>query len=247
DFTRPDTLAAAFAGASTLLLVSYPSIAHEIRVRAHVNAIDAARRAGVQHVYYTSLAFADGSGAAVMRAHFDTEAYLKRSGIAYTISYPLYLGFFDPSKGESEVYVPGDGPVAWASREGLGEATARMIAQRAFVNQTVLLSGPSKNVLTLAQLADILSHILKRKIAVRLVSVDEYVEKHTNPEAGIRGEPSFLREWATTFPAMANGDTGHVDPLLEELLGRPARAMEDHLRASLVAEGEGDAVEKYAK
>jgi uncharacterized protein YbjT (DUF2867 family) len=100
DFLRPDTLRAAFAGAHTLVLVSYPSIAHAPRVRAHTAAIDAARAAGVRRVVYTSLAFADGCKAAVMQAHHDTEALLKQSGLEYTIvregiyaeSYPLYLG-----------------------------------------------------------------------------------------------------------------------------------------------------------
>ena len=104
DFSRPDSLDVAFAGADTLLLVSYPSIAHKLRVDSHVNAIDAAKRAGIKRIYYTSLAFADGSVSAVMQAHLDTEAYLKQSGLAYTIvregiyaeSYPLYLGKFVP-------------------------------------------------------------------------------------------------------------------------------------------------------
>jgi uncharacterized protein YbjT (DUF2867 family) len=100
DFGHPDTLDAAFAGAETLLVVSYPSIAHEEHVRMHTHAIDAAKRAGVQHIFYTSLAFDPAGGAAVMSAHRDTEAYIKSSGLTYTIiregiysnSYPLYLG-----------------------------------------------------------------------------------------------------------------------------------------------------------
>jgi hypothetical protein len=64
-------------------------------------AIDAARRAGVKHIYYTSLAFGSPSKAGVMRAHLRTEAYLAtlsdlkvtviREGL-YNESWPLYLG-----------------------------------------------------------------------------------------------------------------------------------------------------------
>ena len=107
DFHEPKTLTPVFAGAAVLFLVSYPSIAHSSRVEAHINAIDAAIRAGVKHIFYTSLAFASDSRAEVMRAHIDTEDYLRhtcaRSGCRYTVvregiysgSYPLYLGFFD--------------------------------------------------------------------------------------------------------------------------------------------------------
>jgi uncharacterized protein YbjT (DUF2867 family) len=99
DYSEPASLDAAFAGASAVLLVSYPSIAHAERVRMHTAAIDAAVRAGVAHVFYTSLAFDAAGGAAVMRAHRDTEAYLKASGLTHTIvregiyseSSPLYL------------------------------------------------------------------------------------------------------------------------------------------------------------
>ena len=42
DFGRPETLDVAFRGGDKLLLVSYPSIAHELRVKNHIAAIDAA-------------------------------------------------------------------------------------------------------------------------------------------------------------------------------------------------------------
>jgi uncharacterized protein YbjT (DUF2867 family) len=102
SYSDPSSLDAAFAGAETVLLVSYPSIAHEERVRMHVSAIDAAKRSRMQHIFYTSLAFDPAGSAAVFAAHRDTEAYLKESGLKYTIvregiyseSYPLYFGMF---------------------------------------------------------------------------------------------------------------------------------------------------------
>ena len=98
-------------------------------------------------MYYTSLAFAGDSAAAVMQAHRDTEAYLRASGLAWTIlregiyseSWPLYFGFWagprEEGDGSEEVLVPhADGGVAWASREDLGEGTARIMVD---------VSGPS--------------------------------------------------------------------------------------------------------
>lgn len=149
DYADPDSLRAAFKGADKLLLMSYPSIARELRVRMHKNAIDAAKAVGVKHIYYTSLAFGFGarrglvpvgeaeSVAAVMQAHLDTEAYLRTSGLTYTIiregiyseSWPLYFGFWSPEEGTNEVVIPhGDGAIAWASRVDLGEGTARILS-----------------------------------------------------------------------------------------------------------------------
>ncbi|KZV77372.1 NAD(P)-binding protein [Peniophora sp. CONT] len=252
DYKRPDTLPGAFAGASTLLLVSYPSIAHAERVKAHTPAIDAAKAAGIKRVIYTSLAFGGDSKAGLMQAHLDTEAYLRASGLEYTIireglyseSFPLYFGFFDVAH-DTDVYVAGDGPIAWAGRADLGEATARIIADGLYLNETILLSGPTNNVLTFSQLAELCSSILSRPVKLHVISVDEYVAQHTNEAALPRGDPEFLKSWVTCFPAIERGETGVVTPLLEDLLGRPAIAMEDYLKE--LASGKEEAITQYAK
>ncbi len=131
DFDKPDTLVRSFDGADRLLLVSASGIDHERRAAQHRNAIRAAVKAGVGHVFYTSLLPGDGSVAFVMKAHLDTEADLKSSGLRFTIlrngayaeGWPLYLG--DVSSGEA--VVPGDGPVSWVSQRDLAEGTARLL------------------------------------------------------------------------------------------------------------------------
>ncbi|KAI0918899.1 hypothetical protein AcW1_003576 [Taiwanofungus camphoratus] len=253
DFSAPATLDAAFAGGTALLLVSYPSVAHALRVKHHAAAIDAARRCGIARVYYTSLAFGAGSVAAVMQAHLDTEAYLRASGLAYTIlregiyseSFPLYLGFFDPRAREHEVCVPADGPVAWVCREDLGEGTARIMAAGGHANATLLLSGT--HTLTLRDLAARISALLGHDLALRLVSEDAYVRRNVGRH-GPRGEEGFLRAWATTFRALARGELGGVDPLLREVLGRELKPVEETVREALGAGDAGaGAVEQYAK
>ena len=81
-----------------------------------------------------------------MQAHIDTEAYLKESGLTYTViregiyneSWPLYFGWFDPKEGKDEVVVPySEGGVAWACRDDLGLGTAKIIAA---VSQLLILS-----------------------------------------------------------------------------------------------------------
>ncbi|KAK0630369.1 hypothetical protein B0T17DRAFT_528241, partial [Bombardia bombarda] len=154
----PSALTAAFAGVDVLFLISYPSHVRDYRVQVQLPAIDAARRAGVSHIFYSSLAFCgakenDVSSAEVMQAHLATEAYLARlaaadSGFTYTVvreglyaeSTPIYTAFFKPTGGSDgrrekeveEVLIPhdGEGPgVAWVARDELGEATARLIAR----------------------------------------------------------------------------------------------------------------------
>ena len=46
DYDEAESLESAFAGVTKVVLISYPSIAHEVRVRAHKAGIDAARKVG---------------------------------------------------------------------------------------------------------------------------------------------------------------------------------------------------------
>src|SRR3954464_8132502 len=59
DYDRPDTLDGALRGIDTLLLISGPNVG--ARVAQHRNVIDAARRAGVGRIAYTSALHADRS------------------------------------------------------------------------------------------------------------------------------------------------------------------------------------------
>ena len=270
DFTHPTTLDSAFAGGDKLLIVSYPSIAHEIRVTSHISAIDAAKRVGIKHIYYTSLMFADNSQAAVMQAHLDTEKYLKESGLTYTIvregiyseSYPLYFGYWDPSRG-SEVKVPyGDGGIAWVCREDLGEGTARaMVVVRPFLrntlrhvfcdltnrqdtyaNQTVKFTG--SKVWTLSELAGLITAMLKLDplLKLKIVSLEEYRSINS-------GGDDLLSKWATTYPALKRGELAVVDPLLKEILGRELKPFEDTLKDMLQVSSDAgaSAIRQYSK
>lgn len=245
DYTDPASLRKAFTGATKLLLVSYPTIAHEIRVSSHKNAIDAAKDVGVKHIYYTSLAFGDESEAAVMQAHRDTAAYLKKvcgqsQGTDYTIvkegiyaeSFPLYLGYFDPTKQQTDrvVRIPNTGGgVAWVARDDLGEGTARLLlageeqTKKDFKNKTVLLSGDK--VFTLPQVADMITTAMgweDEPLKVEGVGKEKYVQFQVEQNAGSKfgkGTREVTELWSTSYPAIEKEELAVVDPLLPRLLG----------------------------
>lgn len=129
----------------------------DLALKVQLPAIDAAKRAGVKHIFYSSLGFgSDAAGkslkadsrAVVMQAHLDSEAHLGslaradpgftytsvREGL-YSESFPIYTAFFDPKAAAAdgaEVQIPHDGGgrgVSWVKRDELGEATARLIAR----------------------------------------------------------------------------------------------------------------------
>lgn len=94
DYTQsPADLEPAFRGIDIPFLISYPSHVHKLRTELHRKAISAAKCAGVKYIFYSSLGFAGEGGtsvAEVMRAHLDTEGYLRElaeegKGLGYTV------------------------------------------------------------------------------------------------------------------------------------------------------------------
>ena len=83
DYDRPDTLAGAFAGIDKLLLISSSEVG--ARTAQHQAVIDAAKRAGVGLIAYTSLLHADRSVLALAAEHRATEAALKASGVPHVL------------------------------------------------------------------------------------------------------------------------------------------------------------------
>ncbi|WP_455565924.1 NAD(P)H-binding protein [Nocardiopsis gilva] len=88
DFDDPHSLVKAFDGAERLLIISTDQLDGEgTRVRQHGNAIEAAAKAGVGHVLYTSIveASAQGNPSLLVPDHLATEKLLAESGLAYTV------------------------------------------------------------------------------------------------------------------------------------------------------------------
>ncbi|KAI8581416.1 hypothetical protein K450DRAFT_232967 [Umbelopsis ramanniana AG] len=237
DFNDPESLVLTFKGGDALLLMSLPSRDDEYRIQGHTQVIDVARKAGVKHIYYTSLAFGDESDAKVMKAHYATEEYLKHDDIACTIiregpymtSYPLYLGFYETSS--DTVAVPGDGKVAFAAREDLGEATAKIIASGDYNGKTVTLTG--SKAYSLQEVTQLLSQELKKDIAFQKVSDEEFLKRNEDKR-------DVAEWWLSTYATLEKGGLATVDPTLEQLLGKKPRQLEEVLRDSLQNAKAGD-------
>ena len=233
DFDDADQLAKTFTGAAQVLVVSAPKLGEEA-LRLHRNAIEAARKAGVCRVLYTSHAGArSGSPFAPADQHAGTEADLAAAGPTYT---SLRHGFYAESClhmiGDAltagELRVPEDGPVAWTARDDLAEADAVILANEGCVDG---ISPPltASEAPTMAEIAVIASELTGRE--VRHVTVSDEAWRDLKVAAGM---PRLYADMLlSTFQAARRGDFATVDPTLETLIGRRPKTFRDVLAKSL--------------
>lgn len=152
DYNETETLLRAFAGIDTVLLISSNEIGR--RASQHRNAIEAAKKAGVTRIVYTSLLHADTSILGLADEHRATEADLKASGIPHTI---LRNGWYTENytgsiggalAGGAFIGSAGDGKISSAARADYAEAAVSVLAGAGHDGKTYELAGDTAYTLT---------------------------------------------------------------------------------------------------
>ena len=145
DYSEPETLAAAFAGADTLMLVSASDPGQ--RVPQHTAAIDAAKAAGISRIVYTSAPQADTTALILAPDHKATEELIAASGLDFTILRngwytENYAGEIEKARESGSIVASvGDGRVASASRKDYADAAAVVLVGDDHAGQVYELSG----------------------------------------------------------------------------------------------------------
>ncbi|ARU93004.1 SDR family oxidoreductase [Tatumella citrea] len=156
DYNRPETLLPALQGAEKLLLISSSEVGK--RDVQHGAVIDAAARAGIKFIAYTSLLHADTSPLGLATEHRATEARLAKSGIGYAL---LRNGWYSENYAASIgpalthhafIGATGEGKIASASRQDYAEAAAKVITADHQAGKIYELAGD--DAYTLQQFSD---------------------------------------------------------------------------------------------
>lgn len=239
SFEDRSSIEKALIGVDKLFLVSTPKIEMDFndappgtgRERAHITAIEAAKAAGVAHIYYSSLAFASPSHSGVMRAHIRTEKYLSEmSGCRYTVlreglyneSWPLYLGYYDVKHDQrEEVPIGGDGLISWTAISDLGLASALILTSPSadYAGKTLYLSA-TKAPKSLEDVAAIVAAVKGKQVRTKVVSRGDhekyYIEERKMPEDAVKW-------WSTTYDSLRDQECHIHDTTLETLLSAKGR------------------------
>jgi NAD(P)H dehydrogenase (quinone) len=228
DFEKPETLVPAFQGADALLLVSGSEVGK--RLPQHTNAIDAAVKAGVGRIVYTSAPHADDTGLVLAPEHAATERLLTESGLPVTVLRnnwytENYAGQVDTAAASGAIVAStGDGRVASATRKDYAEAAAVVLSTPGHDGAVYELSGDTA--WSFSDLAATIGDIVGREVEFRGVTPDEH-------RAILLG--AGLDEATAGFVVALDGNIrdgalADATTTLSELIGRPSTSLADGLR-----------------
>lgn len=231
DYTEPATLDAVLAAGDTVLLVSGSEVGQ--RVAQHTAVIEAAVRAGVARLVYTSAPHADTTPLVLAPEHKATEEVLRASGLTFTILRngwytENYLGDVQGAAESGEIVgAYGEGRVASAPRDDYAAAAAVVLRTEGHDGAVHELSGDTA--WGFDELAAAASEVLGRPVVYRAVTSDE--QRAALLAAGLdEGTAGFVVALAENT---RDGLLAGSDGTLSRLIGRPTTGLVPALRAAL--------------
>ncbi len=233
DFDDAASLDAAFKGADRILIVSTDALDEPgKRLRQHLAAVAAAKKAGAKHILYTSMPNPETSVIPFAPDHLGTENAIKATGIAYTI---LRNGWYmenlfmalPHALSEGKWYsASGKGKLAHITRADIARAAANALASSSTGNATYTLTGEKTH--TVDEIAALVSNVTGKPLEVVHVTDEQLA-------GGLKaaGLPDFIIPVVVSFDT--NTREGHIDMVTADagkLSGQKLTALEDFLAAS---------------
>jgi NAD(P)H dehydrogenase (quinone) len=228
DYNDPASVISALSEGDTLLLISGNDIQN--RTTQHEAVIDAAVRAKVAHILYTSVLAADSTPIILAPDHVKAEQYIRASGLPFTF---LRNGWYTENYAAALATAretgtllgsAGEGRVASATRADYAAAIAAVLTTPGHEGHVYELSGDYA--WTYEELASAFSTVLGRSVSYHSVNSAEHASalEAAGLDAATAGFLAALdgniREDAL---ALTTGD-------LARLAGRPTTPLIDGLR-----------------
>jgi uncharacterized protein YbjT (DUF2867 family) len=203
-------------------------------VAHHLSFVDAAARAGVQHLVYISFfGAAPDSTFTLARDHFATEQHIRASGMSFTFLRDNFYADFMAALvgGDGVIRGPaGEGRVSVVAQDDIAEAAAAILrTPTPHAGATYSLTGPEA--LSLADVARTLAAALSRPVSYHAETVDEaYASRR-----GTRASQWQLDAWVSTYTAIASGEVAAITDDIPKLTGHRATSLAELLRRGSAA------------
>lgn len=230
DYNDGASLDAAFKGATKILLISSSEVGQ--RSQQHQNVIDAAKRAGVSLLVYTSVLRADTSPLGLAAEHVITEAAIRASGLPYSF---LRNGWYLENHTEHLAPVLEHGVVLGAAQNGRFSSAAR--ADYAAAAATVLTADKPQAIYELAgdqgfTLAEYAAEVARQSgKAIVYKDLPQADFKAALVSVGV--PEGFADLLADSDAGTAKGGLEDHGKQLSALIGRPTTSLLDAVKAAL--------------
>jgi NAD(P)H dehydrogenase (quinone) len=232
DFRRPDLMRRALDGVEKALFIPTYD-ANDKRLRQNLNAIEAARDAGVGHVVYASFLRAESVRVEHSRlVHYPTERAIRESGLAFTLlRHALYadtlIGDLRDTLASGVLRRPGgQARCAYIAREDLGTSAAQILLRNEPSGRTYTetMEQPWSG----EDIAALMSEVFATPVRFQSVPAVEW-PRYMTATWGV--PPELAKSTVGTMQAIEAGEFDVVTPDYHEITGHPARSMPEFLAA----------------
>lgn len=230
DYGNVDALEKALQGVDKLLLISGSEVGQ--RVAQHTNIVNAAKKAGVKFIAYTSILKADESKMQLAKEHLATEKIIEASGITHAfLRNSWYIENYTEQFGNTlkNGVIGGaaqNGKISAATRADYAEAAAKVILGNTAKDAVYELGGGA---FTLSELADVTSKASGKKIEYKDMPAGDF----SKLLASFGLPPAFADILADSDVGIARGDLYTDRDDLKKLLGRNPTSLEEVVKKAV--------------
>ena len=230
DYGDTISLNRAMQGIGKVLLIAGTD--EQKRLQQHQNVINAAKKAGVSCIAYTSrnLKNRDTLVNRLMEGHFQTEEAIEQSGLRYVIfrnvlymdTIPIFVG---ENVFEKSISLPtGHGRASFALRSDMGEAIANALLEGDCGNRIYRFTG--SEACSFEDVAAALTRLSGKEVtytSADRVAFETRMKERGLPDVAVQRASGFLTD-------IKNGQEDEVTPDLEKLLGRKPTSLDVGLK-----------------
>jgi len=240
DYARPDSLREAFQGCERLFLLG-PNTLDQTQLE--LNAVEAAKAAGVQHIVKQSVMGADEESYSLASVHRPVERAIESSGLAWTYLRPnsfmqnLVTFMGETIRADNAIYsASGEAGISHVDVRDIAAVAVQALTDEGHGGKPYTLTGPQA--LTYAELASALSNVLGRTINHVSLSPEELKQGML-----AEGMPEELADRMLDLERYFRQDQASlISNDIKRVTGRDPRRFSDYLRET-AASGIWDADE----
>jgi NAD(P)H dehydrogenase (quinone) len=228
DFREPQLMRAALLGVDKALFIPTYD-ANDLRLRQNLNAIEAARDAGVRHLIYPSFLNAENPRVEHSRlVHFPTEQALRASGLGFTIlRHSLYAdiltGDLDETLSTGVLNrCGGAARCAFVARADLGISAAQVLMRDEPSGR--VYSETMEQTYSGDEIAAVIAEVFGKPVRYQAIPSADWPQ-YMSRKWGL--PPELSKSTLGTMQAIEAGEFDMVSPDYREITGRPARSLRE--------------------